>query len=229
VRTVDYTTATPTVTVTCDADPAKNNWNLGTGSDAPPPGVVTEGYGAEARWNLNDLYNQGLLVAGHNYRFYVIVHDGDQNKSGGDCGQASFNYVYPGPPAPPPSSISGFVWVDVGGPSGTGLPDGIFNGADYGMANVLVRVTGTDYLGHTVSLSTSTDATGSYSFTNLLAGTYTITKDLVPSFTDELSSVGTVNGTTNGTNPSPNVISQVILAFGDNGINYNFAEVLSGS
>src|SRR5438477_11561720 len=112
VRTVDDTTATPTVTVTCDADPAKNGWNLGAGSDAPPAGLANEGYGAEVRWNLKDLYAQGVLVAGHSYRFYVMVHDGDQNKSGGDSGQAAFSYNYPGPGAPPPAqgaSLSGFV------------------------------------------------------------------------------------------------------------------------
>ena len=95
VRTVDNTTAPPTVTVTCDADPAKNGWNLGPGADAAPTGLTNEGYGAEVRWNLNDLYNAGVLQAGHTYRFYVIVHDGDQNKSGGDCGQASYTYAYP--------------------------------------------------------------------------------------------------------------------------------------
>ena len=33
-RIVDYTTSTPTVTVSTGIDPAKNNWNLGAGSDA---------------------------------------------------------------------------------------------------------------------------------------------------------------------------------------------------
>jgi hypothetical protein len=66
VRTVNYTTGTPAVAVTCDADPAKNGSNLGTGADAPPVGVGGDGYSAEARWNLQDLYNQGLLIPGHN-------------------------------------------------------------------------------------------------------------------------------------------------------------------
>jgi hypothetical protein len=93
-RTVDYTTSPPTVSVTAAADPAKNGWALGPGSDAPPAGLTNEGYGAEMRWNLSDLYAQGTMIPGHTYRFYVIVHDGDQNKVGGDAGQASFNYYY---------------------------------------------------------------------------------------------------------------------------------------
>jgi hypothetical protein len=31
------------------------------------------------------------LVAGHRYRAQFIVHDGDQNKDGGDVGQACVN------------------------------------------------------------------------------------------------------------------------------------------
>src|SRR5262249_25398324 len=147
VRTVDYTTATPTVTVTCDADPVKNNWNLGPGSDAPPAGVASEGYGAEARWNLNDLYQQGLVIPGHNYRFYVIVHDGDQNKSGGDCGQASFNYYYPGPANLPPASLSGYVYADDNN-------DGVKQTNEIGFVGVLVTLSGTDDLGHSVLLTT---------------------------------------------------------------------------
>src|SRR5205807_10358703 len=122
VRTVDNTTSTPTVTVTCDVDPVKNTWNLGAGADAPPAGTANEGYGAEVRWSLSDLQNQGVIIPGHTYRFYVIVHDGDQNKSGGDAGQASFDYYYPGTGTnPPPASLSGFVQADNGGGSLSGL------------------------------------------------------------------------------------------------------------
>lgn len=75
-----------------DADPAKNNWNLGAGSDIPLTGFAllqNEGFGTEIRWNVNDLRVGGLpLQAGHTYRIQVMVHDGDQNKVGGDVGQA---------------------------------------------------------------------------------------------------------------------------------------------
>ena len=85
MRTVDYTAKTgTTITVTPDADPARNNWNLGPGSDTPPSGLTNEGWGAEARWNVNDLN----LQPDHVYRMQFMVHDGDQNKTGGDAGEA---------------------------------------------------------------------------------------------------------------------------------------------
>jgi Flp pilus assembly protein TadG len=84
VKTIDKTMSPATVSVTPDADPSKNNWSLGAGSDTPPSGLANEGFGAEARWNVNDLGVQ----PGHAYRMQFMVHDGDQNKTGGDSGQA---------------------------------------------------------------------------------------------------------------------------------------------
>ncbi len=83
VRTVDSTKATTAITVTPDADPAKNYWN-GI-PDIPAAGFGTnEGYGSELVWDVNSLN----LAGGHTYRFQFMVHDGDQNKSGGDAGEA---------------------------------------------------------------------------------------------------------------------------------------------
>src|SRR5262249_47206772 len=59
----------------------KNNMNLGAGADPAPAGIANEGFGAEARWNV-------ALTPGHSYRLQVLVHDGDQNKTGGDSGEA---------------------------------------------------------------------------------------------------------------------------------------------
>ena len=84
-------------------------------SAAQPAKSRAPSLGALPEWNLTDLYNQGLLIPGHTYRFYVIVHDGDQNKVGGDAGQASFTYFYPGVvTSNPPASLSGFVYRDYG-------------------------------------------------------------------------------------------------------------------
>jgi hypothetical protein len=85
VRTVNKTVSPNTVTITPDADPAKNNWNLGAGSDPVPAGLANEGYGAEVRWEV-------ALSPGHSYRLQVLVHDGDQNKGGGDSGEACVIY-----------------------------------------------------------------------------------------------------------------------------------------
>jgi len=80
IRTVDNTKSPATVSITPDADPAKNNWDL-PGGDPVPTGLANEGFGAEARWNVS-------MVPGHSYRLQVLVHDGDQNKGGGDSGEA---------------------------------------------------------------------------------------------------------------------------------------------
>ena len=110
---LDKTASPATVTVTARTDPVKNNWVLGAGSDAEPGTVANEGYGAEVRWSLSDLQSRGLLIPGHNYRFYVIIHDGDQNKTGGDAGQASFQYNYPGVINNSPATLSGKVVEDI--------------------------------------------------------------------------------------------------------------------
>ena len=81
VRNVDKTVTPNTVSITPDADPAKNNWTLGTGADTVPTGLTNQGYGAEVRWNV-------ALTPGRSYRIQVLVHDGDQNKGGGDSGEA---------------------------------------------------------------------------------------------------------------------------------------------
>ncbi|MDB5226194.1 MAG: hypothetical protein JWN78_387 [Bacteroidota bacterium] len=84
IRTVDNTRNPAVVTVTPDADPVKNVW-AGI-PDVPPGGfasLTNQGYGAEVSWNTNELG----LIPGHIYRLQFMVHDGDQNKTGGDVGE----------------------------------------------------------------------------------------------------------------------------------------------
>jgi hypothetical protein len=94
VRTVDNTTSPATVSVTPDADPAKNNWNL-TLNDPAPTDVKNEGWGTEVRWGV-------VFQSGHAYRLQVIVHDGDQNKVGGDTGEACVVFCPGGTVTTPP-------------------------------------------------------------------------------------------------------------------------------
>jgi hypothetical protein len=98
VRTVDKTEFPPTVSVTPDADPAKNDFNLGI-NDPVPAGIKNEGWSAEVRWGV-------MFQPGHAYRLQVIVHDGDQNKVGGDCGEACIVFC-PGGDTPPTSCPPG--------------------------------------------------------------------------------------------------------------------------
>ena len=114
-KLIDKTKNPPAVTLTTAADPGtKNHWNLGPGSDPVPKhcsvslgtackvnadcgGTQTcvqpadEGYGAEARWGVDDLVGNGTLIAGHSYRLEFMFHDGDQNKTGGDVGENCVN------------------------------------------------------------------------------------------------------------------------------------------
>ena len=83
-RTVDKTVTPEDVSITPDVNPAKNNWTLG-GGDPVPAGLKNEGFGTEVRWNL-------VLIPGRSYRIQVLVHDGDQNKVGGDSGEACVNF-----------------------------------------------------------------------------------------------------------------------------------------
>jgi hypothetical protein len=181
-KLVDKTVNPNTVTYTIATDPAKNDWKLGTGSDAVPfhcsistgttctcPTGVTsctnltkcpavagkaqtciqptdEGYGAEARWSVDDLIAKcsvttsrqcgtdsecrpptcptcgssetcvGTLRLGHSYRLEFMVHDGDQNKTGGDAGEACMTVVIPGQTAPAAAHLAG--------PSATGHRNG---------------------------------------------------------------------------------------------------------
>jgi RNA polymerase sigma factor (sigma-70 family) len=93
VETIDktQTQVSKQYTVTPDTDPAKNGWNLGPGSDAPPAGIKGQQWGAEARWSVASLG----LQPGHAYRMEFLVHDGDQNNGGGDSGEACMTVVDP--------------------------------------------------------------------------------------------------------------------------------------
>jgi hypothetical protein len=116
-----------------------------------------------------------------------MVHDGDQNKAGGDAGQAAYDYNYPGPPNLP-ASLSGFVY------------NGTQNGPMAGVALTLSELSNGQFV---AIATTTTAANGSYRFTNLQPGTYEIAEAPPPlpsGYVSEstTSSAGTVNGTTDG-------------------------------
>jgi hypothetical protein len=84
--------ATPGLTtgISSTNDPSKNS-TLGPGADTPPAPLTNLGFLTEARWDATDLG----LTPGRAYRIQFMVHDGDQNKIGGDVGQACLNINYP--------------------------------------------------------------------------------------------------------------------------------------
>jgi hypothetical protein len=88
------------------------------------------------------------------------------------------------------------------------------------IGGVLVTLTGTDAAGNTVNRTTYTDAVGYYEFTDLLAGTYTVTEAQPTRYPDGKDSVGSLGGTTTN-----DVHSAITLAAGGNGVNYDFGEL----
>jgi hypothetical protein len=89
-------------------DPPVNNWILGPGSDpVPVPTPTNQGYGAEVRWDISQLRDEhgNPLQGGHTYRLYFMIHDGDQNKTGGDSGQGCTYVTIPAfTPTPTPTA-----------------------------------------------------------------------------------------------------------------------------
>lgn len=69
------------------ADPAQNHKVVGPGGTNPPASAIDNGYSTDVQWTVSALG----LIGGHSYRAQFIVHDGDQNKTGGDVGQACVN------------------------------------------------------------------------------------------------------------------------------------------
>ena len=94
--TIDNTVKPAMRVITTDADPAGNGAIVGPGADPVPAGVAAQGYVSEVRWNINELTCAGVpLQKGHTYRLQFMVHDGDQNKTGGDVGQACATVIIP--------------------------------------------------------------------------------------------------------------------------------------
>ncbi len=90
-RTVDKTSAIVSSSIKVDSDPTANFWNLGSVFPAPTNPASEAGYGAVVSWNLKN-FN---LITGHTYRLQFMVHDGDENRVGGDVGENCINIEMP--------------------------------------------------------------------------------------------------------------------------------------
>jgi len=121
------------------------------------------------------------------------------------------------------ASLSGFVYIDNNNDGLRTRPDGQTH---LGLAGVAIRLlqkgsdgTWTEVAGKSPVL---TGPDGSYSFTELAAGTYRITEDGPANFLDGIDSLGTVGGTARGTVGEDSF--EVVLAAGESGSEYNFGE-----
>jgi hypothetical protein len=123
------------------------------------------------------------------------------------------------PPVAQTGSLSGYVYFDGDG-------DGTRNdGPESGIEGATVTLTGTDLAGNPVTRTTTTDASGYYTFTDLPAGTYQIEAhagDL--GYMDGHAAAGTVNDTTDGTDSDGGQITEITLDQGQNGVEYDFGQ-----
>jgi uncharacterized repeat protein (TIGR01451 family) len=111
-------------------------------------------------------------------------------------------------------SISGACYVDAN-------RNGVRDPGEAGMPGVTVALTGTDMNSAPVSQTTTSDANGDYTFSNLLPGTYTLVQTQPTGFTDTGANVGTPAG---GTATSNNQITSIVLTSGTNATAYNFGD-----
>ncbi len=115
-----------------------------------------------------------------------------------------------------PSALSGYVYVDANN-------NGIKETGEAPISGVTVTLTGTDGLGNPVTLTTTTDSNGYYSFPNLVPGTYTITETQPAGYGQGINAIGSQGGTVG---PTTDVLSNIVLGSGVNGVNNNFGERL---
>lgn len=109
-----------------------------------------------------------------------------------------------------PGSISGFVYHDRNN-------DGVKGPGEEGIAGVQVQLSGD------AAATAFTDANGFYSFTDLDPGTYTVQEIQPTAFLDGKDAVGSLGGTL-----ADDLLGQIVLPSGGQGIHYDFGEVLPG-
>ena len=133
-----------------------------------------------------------------------------------DCDCNCENNWPPSPPPAPtgPAVISGIVYL---APNSTAS----YAQGDPGVSNVTVTLTGVTLTQQQVSETTTTDANGDYSFTNLQPGVYALTDQPIPSqYTAGATTLGSLGGVVSN--------GQMLLALpqGGDAANYDFGLVL---
>ncbi len=194
------------------------------GGDAPIPGVTVTlenslgNVVATTTTGLDGSYSFPNLVGGD----YVVVVTQPQGYGDGPENGSNRAPVRVAPGGPIPSvdfgetlgALSGSVYNDSN-------ENGLRDAHELGLADVEIRLTGTDVNGAPVSLTTRTAADGSYRFDDLLGGDYTLSEAQPADFADGLERAGDAGGST-ATN---DVISVIALAPGQDAGGYLFGEV----
>ena len=123
------------------------------------------------------------------------------------------------------STISGYVFLDSDG-------NGRRGPGEQGIAAVTVKLTGTDAGGQAVDLITTTDATGAWAFTKLIAGTYQVTEVQPATVIDGADSLGVIrsgaDGASAGTLGNDSVTGIILSGLGSQAVGYGFGEGPAG-
>jgi uncharacterized repeat protein (TIGR01451 family) len=117
---------------------------------------------------------------------------------------------------PSAASLSGSVYVDVNN-------DGTRQVTEPGVSGVGVDLSGTDVNGNAVALHAVADASGNYTFSGLLAGTYAITETQPANYLDGKEKAGGAGGDTSVANQ----IGSIQLNAGQTAGGYTFGECLA--
>ena len=115
------------------------------------------------------------------------------------------------------NNLSGTVYFDAN-------DNGVQDSGETGIAGATLALTGTNDLGQAINQTITSSANGSYSFTDLRPGNYSITETTPPGFIDGKDTVGTTNGVTNGQLSPPDSIVNISLDGCHSGIGYDFGE-----
>lgn len=117
-----------------------------------------------------------------------------------------------------PVSISGHVYHDRGN-------DGTREPGDEGIAGVRLQVVPVNAQSPQAAVTVITDSAGFYEATGLAPGEYRVVEEQPSGYQDGIDVVGTVSDVTRGTVTNPgDAISAIVLASGEQGVQYNFGE-----
>jgi len=138
----------------------------------------------------------------------VTVTSGTTTYPNNDFGENQFPV-----PAPSPGSLAGSVFFDTNN-------NGVRDSSEFGIANVIVTLTGTTTAGQGVTRVATTDDFGNYSFTTLSPGTYTLTETPPTAFIKGKDHLGTLGGV-----KTTGQFSSIVVTPLAAGLSYDFGEL----
>jgi hypothetical protein len=147
----------------------------------------------------------GFAVTAHNNASLSVANFGNFGITASSSSAANF------------ASVSGSLFSD-------DIYSGCWNNYDTSLSGIEVQLKGTDCNGQSVCETRFTDANGNYTFNGLQPGTYSVTELAASSYDVTKATVGTDNGSTDGSVSCYNTstISNIKLGCGDSATGYNY-------